>query len=128
MDKELYLLRGCPGAGKSLIANKLTVYAYAADDFFMKNGHYHFNPDLLGAAHQDCQQRVEDAMKVGISPIAVHNTLTTEKELKPYLDLAEKYGYMSHSLIVERRHSGENQHEVPPSVIEKMKNRFSVKL
>ena len=42
--------------------------------------------------------------------------------------LAEKYGYMVISMIVENRHDGENIHNVPEETIEKMRNRFDIKL
>jgi hypothetical protein len=63
--------------------------------------------------------------------IVVSNTFTTENELKPYYNLAKQYNYMVISLIVENRH-GESEktniHNVPKETIEKMKNRFHVKL
>jgi hypothetical protein len=48
--------------------------------------------------------------------------------MKPYFDLAEKHGYRVYSLIVENRHNGVNDHNVPIEVIDKMKNRFEIKL
>jgi hypothetical protein len=48
--------------------------------------------------------------------------------MKPYYELAEKYGYMVFSLIVENRHGGVNTHGVPEDKIEQMKKRFEVKL
>jgi hypothetical protein len=48
--------------------------------------------------------------------------------MTPYFELAEKYGYRVHSLIVENRHGGVNQHGVPEDKLEIMKNRFEVKL
>jgi hypothetical protein len=58
----------------------------------------------------------------------VSNTLTTEKELKPYYELAEKYNYTVFSLIVENRHGGTNVHNVPEETLDKMEKRFSIKL
>jgi hypothetical protein len=48
--------------------------------------------------------------------------------MQPYYDLAEKYGYRVYSLIVENRHGGVNEHGVPQETLEKMKNRFEIKL
>jgi hypothetical protein len=58
----------------------------------------------------------------------VSNTFTQEWEMQPYFDLAEKYGYMVFSIIVENRHGGSNQHGVPAEAIQRMKDRFNVKL
>ena len=60
--------------------------------------------------------------------IVVSNTSTTEKEMQPYIDLAKKYDYKVTSLIVENRHGGKSIHSVPEETIEKMKQRFEIKL
>lgn len=65
---------------------------------------------------------------ISIHHVIVHNTFTTEKEIKPYQELAEKYSYTLISLIVENRHGNESIHDVPETTIGKMKNRFSIKL
>jgi hypothetical protein len=48
--------------------------------------------------------------------------------MKPYFELATKYGYKVFSVIVENRHGGHNVHGVPEESLEKMRNRFDVKL
>ena len=50
-------------------------------------------PSLLGKAHKWCQSEVERLMVDGKSRIVVSNTSLTDKERKPYLDLAEKHSY-----------------------------------
>jgi len=45
-----------------------------------------------------------------------------------YFKLAEKYGYMVFTIIVENRHGGVNQHGVPAEKLEQMRNRFNFKL
>jgi hypothetical protein len=60
--------------------------------------------------------------------IAVSNTFTQEWEMQAYFDLAEKYGYMVFTVIVENRHGGVNQHGVPDDKLEQMKNRFELQL
>lgn len=136
--KELFLLRGLPGAGKSTLANSLGGSWYEADQFFLnENGEYEFDASKLRDAHQYCQSRVEDSMKfftgledtfLSPSRIVVSNTFTQEWEMKPYYDLAEKYGYRVYSLIVENRHGGVNEHGVPEDKLEIMRNRFEIKL
>lgn len=129
MSKCLFLFRGLPGSGKTTLANKFdeTVYTIAADDYFYHNGKYIFDKSKLANAHGWCLRECEYVMKIGHN-IAIHNTLTTEKELEPYYALAEKYDYMVFSLIVENRHGNKSVHNVPDQTIQKMKNRFSVKL
>jgi hypothetical protein len=60
--------------------------------------------------------------------IAVSNTFTQEWEMDAYYELAKQYGYRVFSLIVENRHGGVNEHDVPEDKLEQMKNRFEVKL
>jgi hypothetical protein len=43
-------------------------------------------------AHADCQTKCTEWMKIG-DQIVVSNTFTQEWEMKPYFDMAEKYGY-----------------------------------
>jgi hypothetical protein len=45
-----------------------------------------------------------------------------------YFELANKYGYLVHSIIVENRHGGKNEHAVPEDKIEIMRNRFEISL
>jgi hypothetical protein len=67
-------------------------------------------------------------MYSNIPTIAVSNTFTQEWEMKPYFELAEKYGYKIFTVIVENRHGGKNIHGVPDDKLEIMKNRFEFKL
>ena len=45
-----------------------------------------------------------------------------------YYDWAKKFEYRVFSLIVENRHGGINQHNVPQDSIDKMRDRFAIKL
>lgn len=139
--KKLFLLRGLPGSGKSTLAESLASGAgsahFEADMFFVKDGEYKFDSTQLKNAHNWCRDEVEYAMQFGyrgnpvnspLGNIIVSNTFTQEWEMKPYYELAEKYGYVVFSLIVENRHGGVNEHGVPKDKLEQMKNRFEVKL
>ena len=131
--KELFLLRGLPGSGKSTLAKSIGGVHYEADMFFIKDGEYQFDVTLLRDAHSWCQTQVSNAMLLNYSAnineqIVVSNTFTQEWEMTPYFELAEKYGYRVHSLIVENRHGGVNEHGVPEDKLGLMKKRFEVKL
>lgn len=133
MNKELFLLRGLPGSGKSTLAKMLVGdkdYCHKeADMYFMdSDGNYKFNPSKIKNAHSWCKEEIEFVMKYEHSPVVVSNTFTQEWEMEDYYELAAKYGYRVHSLIVENRHNGVNEHGVPDDKIEIMKNRFAVKL
>lgn len=135
MGGILIILRGLPGSGKTSFAKYMfSNNVFEADQYFYdENGNYNFDATKLHAAHMDCQNRVEKLMQMSSttqygSEIVVSNTATTEKELKPYYDLAEKYDYKVVSLIVENRHGSKNVHNVPDEKLEQMRNRFSIKL
>lgn len=105
---------------------------YSADDYFYENGpnpgEYDFDREKLGAAHGQCKARTESAMASGVAKVFVANTFTTEKEIKPYKELAEQYGYMLMSIIVENRHGNKSVHGVPEETMVAMEERFNVKL
>jgi len=131
--KELFLLRGLPGSGKSTLAKSLDGIHIEADQFFMVDGEYRFDGLKLREAHNSCLSRVKSYMYIfsgndKSERIIVSNTFTQEWEMKPYFDIAEKYGYRVYSLIVENRHGGVNEHGVPDDKLKQMKNRFEVKL
>ena len=130
MEKNLILLRGLPGSGKTTLAEKFGSKAICtADDYHVdRNGNYNWKPENIGKAHEWCQRKCRHFMKEGIPIILVANTNTTERELKPYYDLARQFGYKTFSTIVENRHGGQNIHKVPEKTLEKMEKRFNVKL
>lgn len=137
MTKHLYIVRGLPGSGKSTFAKTLVGSDFLvceADKYFMVDGEYKFDATKLKEAHEFCRNMVETYMKDSLAndqfyrQIAVSNTFTQEWEMQPYFDLAEKYGYTVFTVIVENRHGGKNIHGVPQEALDRMKNRFEVKL
>ena len=43
-------------------------------------------------------------------------------------EMAERYNYRIHTIIVENRHGGENIHGVPKEKLQQMKDRFQIKM
>ena len=137
---QLIIIRGVPGCGKSTFAKLLGSGAGSAyieaDMYFEQNGEYKFDVNKLGEAHKWCQDKVEYYMTKGshlnepLQTIVVSNTSTTQNELKPYFELAEKYGYQVHVLVKENYHGGKDIHNVPEENLIKMEKRLrdSIKL
>jgi predicted kinase len=128
----LYLLRGLPGSGKSTLAKNMLdagmVRAICeADSFFMKDGEYKFDPQLLSQAQGRCQHQAAYLLSCGMS-VVVSNTSTTEKEVQTYKDIADTLDCTFVSIVVENRHGSDNIHNVPAEAILRMKQRFYIKL
>ena len=129
MTKVLFIVRGLPGSGKSTLAEKLAPgMAFAADDYFMVDGVYRFDPLKLSEAHSECQKAVASNLAHG--SVAVANTFTTSWEAKPYFDMAERSGArvvvvdcfdggMTDEVLAEK-----NAHGVPIDAIQRMRRRY----
>ena len=126
--KELFLLRGVPGAGKSTLAKSLGGMHIESDKYFMDGDEYKFDPSKLKDAHAWCQNAVRVWAKNSVEKIVVSNTFTQEWEIDYYFELAKEYGYRVYSLIVENRHGNKDVHNVPEEKLLQMKQRFEIKL
>ena len=128
--KQLMLIRGLPGSGKSTVAKLFDkALHFEADMYFLdSDGNYQFDASKIKNAHNWCRDSVMDAMKEGHPIVVVSNTFTQEWEMDAYYLLAEELGYRVISMIVENRHDGKNIHGCPDDKIEQMKTRFEFKL
>lgn len=126
MEKNLYIVRGIPGSGKSTFAKSLGGSHFETDMYFMKDGEYNFDYQKIKDAHNWCRHSVMDAMKQGIPKVVVSNTFTQKWEMDPYFILAEELGYRVFTIVVENRHGGKNSHDVPEETISKMRDRFEI--
>lgn len=121
MARVLYIIRGVPGAGKSTLAENLTLFNYAADDYFGATGRQ-WDKELLKAAHDWCKRQVELAMTHEVEEIAVNNTFTRKWEYEPYIEMAQKHGYEVVEIIVKSNFK--SVHNVPQEKVEEMRRRF----
>jgi NEDD4-binding protein 2 len=94
-EKKLIIMRGISGSGKSTVAREIgkNGVILSTDDYFMKDGIYNFDPNLLGLNHKLNQEETEKNMQMDVSPIVIDNTNSKMWEMKPYVLLADKYGY-----------------------------------
>lgn len=90
----LYIIRGLQGAGKTTHAKSLNPTVHAeADMYFVHDGVYRWDPNLIGAAHDWCLNRVRIGLMAGLARVVVSNTFIRRKDMEPYVALAAKYGY-----------------------------------
>lgn len=136
--------------------NDLKVLKLCTDDFFMKlcgcsigtesinseycpkcegkRFYYDFQPEKLASKHQECINKVKETMVLQeevhtfCKKIIIHNTFTQEWEMAPYFDIAYKYDWRVHTIIVENRHCSRSVHDVPDESIKSQRKRFKVVL
>ena len=132
MNKQVYIVRGCPGSGKSTLARKIAnlhslenkvAKIFETDNYFMENGEYKFNPSKLKENHAKCFNDFLDALNDRhVDVVIVANTFTRKWEYVNYADAAKDSGYEVTMLIANGNYK--NVHNVPDDVVQKMKNRF----
>lgn len=129
MDKLCYLIRGVSGSGKSTLALQLTNKdvgkIFEADSFLVDtDGIYLWSPLLVREAHLECFKDFHESCEVGVTPVVVSNTNTSERDFKKYIDCATEFGYTVISVVVENRHGGKDIHGVPEHTLKAQEQRI----
>lgn len=133
---ELFILRGVPGSGKSHVAMALAdsgamgeVVICSADHYFMDaDGEYRFDPTKLPDAHKACFENVRAAMDRRDGRIVLDNCNVLPEHFAEYEALAARHGYRVYHLVVERRHTGVNQHGVPAERVDLVAEKLAANI
>ena len=140
-EKEVVIIRGCSGSGKStyIEQNYSGAIVCSADNFFeeraMLNGTSYeeeFQPWLLSRAHQFCWGVFIHAVAVmGEELVAVGNTNICGWEFENYETLAEALGYKVTIVNMPMNEPAEvyhnrNKHGVPLEAIQRMIDNFEL--
>ena len=125
----MIVLRGVPGSGKSTLVRKEFNGAktVSADDFFVVEGEYRFDPTKLPLAHQACFRGFVEACLFGTPLIVVDNTSTTAMEASPYVLCGETYGYKVEVVTLHcdpKVAASRNLHGVPEAAVLRMDERL----
>src|ERR1035437_6504325 len=131
---NLILLRGLPGSGKSTLAHLLSENGkhpvLSIDSYFTHplTGEYNFDFKENHLAYRQCETRTREKMEEGCEKVLVENTFTMDWEMEPYFKLAAEYEYCVFVVTVENRHGKGNIHNIPREQLEKMAEKYKVKL
>lgn len=131
---HIFIFRGVSGSGKSLWASKLRDYrlnrgkctVVSADEYFMKDGRYEFDPSKLGEAHNWCFIQFMKAVLEGgdRDSVIVDNTNCNYWEMAPYVAFSHANGIdpVVNEIVPDKRdlhlYAERNSHGVPLKVIE----------
>lgn len=128
--KLLIIVRGPSGSGKSMLVKKKQKeygvpddLVFSTDKFWIneETGQYNFSKDYLPDAHLWNKSVTDRAMQGGPPVIIVDNTNTRLVEMKPYVQMAQKYGYEVKFIESDWAKTPEGQWDI--SVLEKVQNQ-----
>lgn len=123
---KLILIRGVSGSGKSTYAKEHypDLPLVEADDYFMVDGEYRFNPEGLPEAHQMAKRRMVNYM-LDDGVVVVANPFTRKWEVDNYLEALEEQFEGDYELEVIRLETRfENIHGLTPELIQMQVDRF----
>ena len=89
--------------------------------FFVEDGKYFFDKDLLRQAHAWCQRMTHSALYRN-DPVIVSNTFVKPSELTPYFDIAEKFDILPVVILMQSNFG--SVHDVPTETLFKMRKNF----
>lgn len=137
--RQVVVMQGLPGAGKSTIARKLKhefisenqeCHIFSSDSFHMENGVYTYKQERAAKAHGRCLHMYARFLMANIPDtldphrlLIIDNTNTTVAEIAPYIALAHAFDWRAHVLRVScdvETAVVRNTHGVPMSTLIKM--------
>ena len=151
-DDELFamIIRGLPGSGKTTMARRLLGLSddpksavdvetfqrqhnlVCADDYFMRDGVYRFDPSKIGEAHNHCVREWTGLVTFRSphsheAPIIVHNTACSAIEVAPYWAVASAYKRKVLIVTLEQKVElcmSRQTHDVSPKTMGEMLNEL----
>jgi putative ribosome biogenesis GTPase RsgA len=134
MNKNVIIIRGVSGAGKSTFANLVSEpkVVCCADDYFTDvDGNYNFDVSKLGVAHNKCLNKFMHALSdPSVENIVIANTNTKASDWEDYEVPARAWGASVFFIVLENRHGNKDVHNVPEETLMRQEQnvRSSLKL
>jgi predicted kinase len=134
IQKSIILLRGLPGSGKSTLAKVLSEHGKhpvtSIDSYFTnpETGEYTFEFQNNHLAYKQCEEQTSGFAKQNAEKIIVDNTFTLSWEMEPYFKIAKENNYTLFVVTLENHHDGKNIHNVSDEQLQKMAEKYKVKL
>ena len=140
--KQVFILRGLPGSGKSHYAQNLCeemvngdevqYVVCSTDDYFMTDGEYRFDKSKLSEYHNLNLARFIRALSQHIPLVILDNTNIRKWEFVAYAEAAHALGYQVKEVVVgeikdkamQHLYYQRNIHKVPLKTINKMAYQF----
>ena len=140
--KQVFILRGLPGSGKSHYAQSLCdemvngdeaqYVVCSTDDYFMADGEYRFDKSKLSEYHNLNLARFIRALSQHIPLVILDNTNIRKWEFVAYAEAAHALGYQVKEVVVgeikdkamQHLYYQRNIHKVPLKTINKMAYQF----
>jgi predicted kinase len=127
--KNVVILIGVPGSGKSFLAesmsnqalkSNLSVSICSSDTYMVnENGEYDFNYKKLKYVHEECFKRFSQSLREGINLVICDNTNILISKRRPYKELARKMGYLIQEIYIQSDFN--NVRGIPEETVSKMR-------
>ena len=121
--RELLIVRGLPGTGKSTLARKIaydTGARHVESDMFWGST-YKFDPTMIRQSREWCLLEATRYLHAGYKVVA-SCTFTTMNEIRPYIYMARNMGVKVSFMTCTIEYG--SIHNVPKHIIEDMKRRW----
>lgn len=106
---DLLIIRGMPNSGKKTLAKVILQTPNNSDfEIISIDGDNKQNIASVNECHIKCAER----MRQEISRIVVTGTFQKVSDLNGFYEMAERYNYRVHSIIVETRHEKKSNNNI----------------